>query len=302
MEENSHRMGRKTGETISWHTPSLIGSNACCLYCGVLFSSPNPPESDKEHLIARNFVPSGTMGGDAFNFIFRACRPCNAEKAIAERHVSSVTLFNSPGRLEDNNVNEIAIRKGGGDFHPKKKGVLIKDSHEQFSISSSFGSALIKIGMIGPPQLDATYVYKLAFKHIQGFFSLICSKDYLDPKKILLLPQKQFIALKPFSEDDWGNPRAVAITERVRYWDCLANIVSAQGYFKAILRRSENEWFWALEWNKYLRIFGGISGNRINVFDNLPDEGWFPSNSGRMRKNVPINLENDFLFNGIVMD
>ena len=45
-------------------------------------------------MIGRNFVPSGTMDGDAFQFLFRACQECNSRKADAERHVSSVTARN----------------------------------------------------------------------------------------------------------------------------------------------------------------------------------------------------------------
>ena len=56
----------------------------------------------------------GRWVGMAFNFIFRACRECNACKAHAERHVSSVTLFNSPGRQDDERAQEAALRKGRG--------------------------------------------------------------------------------------------------------------------------------------------------------------------------------------------
>lgn len=302
MTEHPLKIGRQTGQTISWHTPSLEGSNACCLYCGHFLRGQNPPKSDKEHLIARNFVPTGTMDGQPFNFIFRACRSCNARKAVAERHVSSVTLFNSPGRLEDARVNEAALRKGKGDYHPKMKGVLIQDALEHLSVNSSFGPMSINFGMVAPPQLDRNLVGEVAFSHIQGLFTLICTEDYCDPLRMRLLPQEQFIWYDFYINDDWGNPQALEIADRVRDWTCLANIESAEGYFKAIMRRSEEGWFWALEWNQQLRLLGGINGTQMKLFEGLTSDVWIPTPQGRMSKNVPLSAKDDYLFAGVVQD
>lgn len=302
MTERTFRTGRKTGETISWYAPSQDCSNACCIYCGTFLQRPNPPESDKEHLIARNFVPTGTMDGQPFNFLFRACRPCNARKASAERHVSSITLFNSPGRIDNTRVNEVAIRKGKGDFHPKKKGVLIQDAHEHTSLTTAIGPMSLKFRMIAPPQLDNDQVGEVAFSHIQGLFALICSKDYLDPLKMRLLPQDQFTWYGSYTHNDWGNPQVIEIANRVRDWDCLANIESAQGYFKAIMRCSNEGWFWALEWNRQLRLLGSIGRARMKLFEGLPSEGWIPTPTGRMRQNVPLDTKDDCLFVGVVRD
>ena len=108
MDASAHRLGRLTGNMVSWHHYNPELSNACCLYCGQLVTGTDAVQSDKEHLIARNFVPLGSMDGHPFNFIFRACRACNARKAAAERHVSSITLFNSPGRATDSRANTAA--------------------------------------------------------------------------------------------------------------------------------------------------------------------------------------------------
>lgn len=302
MTEQKFRNGRKTGEIISWYARTLEQSNACCIYCGKDLRSKNPPESDKEHLIARKFVPTGTMDGQSFNFLFRTCRLCNSRKADAERHVSSVTLFNSPGRLENTKVNEIAIRKGKHDFHPRKQGVPIEDSYEHTSLTTSCDSMSIKFGMVAPPQLMKNMVREVAFCHIQGLFTLICTEDYLDPLKLRILPEDEFILFGSYTHDDWGNPQAVEIANRVRDWDCFANIVSAQGYFKAIIRCSDEGWFWALEWNRQLRLLGGISVARMKLFEGLPSEGWVSTPRGRMRKNVPLNSIDDHLFVGVVND
>lgn len=294
--------GKQQGQTISWYTSTAENSNACCIYCGVSLRGTGAPPSDKEHLIARNFVPTGTLNGQPFNFIFRACRPCNARKAVAERHVSSITLFNTPSRLEDARVNDIALRKGRGDFHPSKKGVLVQDAHESLSIAGSFGPMSISFGMIGPPQLDKNMTGEVAFSHVQGLFALVCTEDHRNPSKMRLLPQDQFIWYDWYTYNDWGNPQAREIASRVNDWECLANIVSAEGYFKATLRRSNEGWFWALEWNRQLRLLGGISASRMPVFENLPDEGWRPTPGGRVRQNVPYEPEPDQLFSGVVSD
>lgn len=300
MTERTIYFGKQTGKTISWYASEPEHSNICCVYCGVSLRGPDAPYSDKEHLIARNFVPKGTMDGQPFNFIFRACRQCNARKADAERHVSSITQFNSPARLEDARVDDAAIRKGKNDYHPSKKGILIQDSHEKLSLNYSTGSMSIEFGMVAPPQLNMNKAGEVAFSHVQGLFTLICSEDYNDPLKMRLLPQEQFIWYGCYTSDDWGNPQVVEIANRVNDWKCLANIVSAEGYFKAILRRSDEGWFWALEWNRHLRLVGGISSSSMKVFEKLPDESWIQTPTGRMRKNVPHKAESDLLFSGVV--
>ncbi|MCY1211229.1 hypothetical protein D3C86_1823210 [compost metagenome] len=77
-----------------------------------------------------------------FNFIFRACVECNQRKAIAERHVSSVTLFNTPARAKGEYVDMEALRKASNDYHPRKKGVLVKASQEQLTFTGRLGSPL----------------------------------------------------------------------------------------------------------------------------------------------------------------
>ena len=237
-----------------------------------------------------------------FNFIFRVCRPCNSRKAAAERHVSSVTLFNSPSRLDDTHVNAEAVRKGQGDHHPIKKGVLIKDSHHVTSVCGSYGPMTVNLEMVAPPQLDMKQVGEVAFSHIQGLFSLICTEDYRDALKMRLLPQEHFKLYDYYTHNDWGNPQAVEIVDRVSQWECLANIYAAEGYFKAIIRRSNEEWFWALEWNRQLRILGGISLSRMKLFEGLPNEGWMATPQGRMRRNKPLDTTRDSLFFGEVRE
>lgn len=289
------RHGRITGETISWHHSSQSLSNACCLYCGKPFNGPTAPPSNKEHLIARNFVPSGTIG-QQFNFIFRACLACNARKAQAERHISAVTLFNSPERATNTHTDDEATRKGRGDFHSRKKGVLIEDSGDSFEIVGKYATAGISITVSGPPQAETSAIHEVALSHIQGLFSLITTRDYRNLESIHLLPEDQFILFGKYSHRDWGNPQAVEIAKRVKDWPCYANISSAGGHFRAILRASTSGWFWALEWNMHLRIIGGISIAKMEIFENLPEEDWSAIPQGRMRRETPLDPARDILF------
>jgi len=88
--------------------------------------------SNKEHLIGREFVPLGSfLNGKEFNFIFRSCKSCNDEKGKADRHVSSITLVSSSACYNDPAALESAKRKANNDYHPRKQGVLIKDSFEK---------------------------------------------------------------------------------------------------------------------------------------------------------------------------
>lgn len=241
------------------------------------------------------------MGGQSFNFIFRSCKTCNGRKADAERHVSSVTLFNSPGRRENEQVNAIAIRKGESDFHPLKKGVKIENAHEHISMNMSFGATSMNLKMSAPPQLDRNRVREVAFSHIQGLFALICSEDHRVPEKMRLLPLKHFIWFDCYTHDDWGNSQIAEVANRAREWDCLANINSAQGYFKAIMRRGEQGWFWALEWNRQLRLIGGIGEPGMKLFEGLPEQKWISTPHQRIRKNTPLDGMDDELFTGSVL-
>jgi hypothetical protein len=145
--------GRRPGQPISWFHRSPVHSNQFCLYCARFVGEGSPLISDKEHLIGRKFVPPGSFDGDPFNFLFRACRECNGRKAAAERHISSVTLFNSPARIDDPNVDILARHKGERDFHPGKSGIRVKDAADTHQIQARLGSGLVTFTGTSPPQL-----------------------------------------------------------------------------------------------------------------------------------------------------
>ena len=292
---------------MNWFNRAQAKSNQYCLYCGRLVGDGSSLESNKEHLIGREFVPTGEFGGgDLFNFIFRACKKCNDEKSVMERHVSSVTLFNSPARASSPAHNDLAERKASKDYHPSKKGTLIKDSGDQFNIAGKFGPANISFGMSSPPQANPDHIKFLAFRHIQGIFSLITSKNPLTVEGTTLLDFKYFFFHRSCGCADWGNPLIVEIMKRAREIPCYANISTVNGFFKVIMRRSRGEfgeWFWALEWNKSLRIVGAIAqpDTLPTIFRDLPDLKWTDVGVQdgavtRMREEIPLCPEQDILF------
>lgn len=303
MTDQAFRPGRLTGQTISWFDRDGARSNRHCLYCGAAVGGDGDVTSNKEHLIGTNFVPQGSMGGSAFNFLFRACKACNHRKSIAERHLSSVTLINGPGRLDDPRAKDAAQRKAVNDFHPDKPGVPMGRSHDSISVDGTVAGLSLSVDFVAPPRANVGEVEQLALNHIQGLFSLLTTSDYRASSGLRLLPPHQLKIFESFGCNDWGNPRLSEVTRRVQAWPCRANIVSADGYFKAIMRRHETEgWFWALEWNKSMRVAGAIGHDNITLFEALPDEGWIrlPAGQGRIRHEVPLAHSDDLLFAGEV--
>ena len=299
--------GRVTGETLSWYHKNPGQSNQHCLYCGVLVGNGATVPSDKEHLIGRNFVPTGSLGNGSFNFIFRACRECNSQKASVERHVSSVTLVNSPARASDERTDEVARRKATGDFHPDKKGVPVGQATDNHSVEFNRRGLSMKVGLISPPQVNRSAAELLAFNHIQALFSLVTTEDCRVPEKMRLLPHSQFHYFGHFTCQDWGNPHLLEIARRVDDWPCYVNVTAADGYYKAVLKVRESIGrFWALEWNRYLRAVGAIvrESESPEIFEGLPDLGWkpIPEGSGRIRSETPLSHDADRLFSGDVVD
>lgn len=293
------RVCGRRGRTWSWYARKPARSNQHCPYCGVLVGDGTVP-SDEDHLIGRNFVPKGTLDG-SFNFTFRSCRECNARKGEAERHISSVTLVNSPGRANDVRANEAASRKATGDFHPDKQGIPIGQATNDYSVTFTYGALSMQFDLVSPPQVKQATAQLLALNHIQALFALVTTEDYHVPEKMRLLPYPQFRYFGHYAYQDWGNPHLIEVARRVSRWSCPAKIVAADGYFRAILKRSEDHgWFWALEWNRYLRLVGAIvqENKSAQVFKNLPDLVWKPlsGGSGRYRSESQLVEEVDRLF------
>lgn len=71
---------------------------------------------------------------------------------------------------------------------------------------------------------------------------------------------------------------------------------------------ADGELFWALEWNKSCRVFGGIfhPGPAPTAFGNLPSNNWVQMTSTdrnkiRARREIPIKENEDILFKSKVL-
>lgn len=298
----------RRNQPVTWFHRDPAKSNQHCLYCGSFVGKGSSISSNKEHLVGRDFVPTGTLDrGNKFNFIFRACESCNQEKSKIERHISSVTIFNSVARSESDEVNSIAARKGSKDYHPSKKGVLVQDTIEKHKLTFGENSRIrMSFELVSPPQPNEHYMPHLAFRHVQGIFSLITTKNPLEAAQTNLLTAHNYFYFAAINMADWGNPQVVAVIERTKDWACLANIDAADGFFKVTMKKNEGkngEWFWALEWNKSYRVLGGIyhPDQTPPVFDDLPALNWqevgiHDGANVRFREEIPLSEEQDILF------
>ena len=297
-----HPHNFKPKQPVVWFNNDLKKSNRHCLYCSIDLHM-DGVESNKEHLIGREFVPKGSFGdGQCFNFIFRACKDCNDQKGVYDRHISSISFAGEPSEEHDPKYHDSILGKIHRDYHPDKQGTLIKDSHEHQGIKArvtDFGD--VKINLASPPQMNRDYAIRLAYHHIQGLFSLTTSADPTTTEGTRLLPPEHFKAFEIYNYLDWGNPRLLELTKRTKSWPMYVNINTADGYFKAIMRRDdENDtgWFWALEWNKSFRYIGFISSEeKVKLISKyLPKLTWINMGANRIREEVRLSPEDDDLF------
>ena len=61
----------KNNQPTVWFHKDKAKSNQNCLYCGTYIGVGAAVESNREHLIARSFVPKGYYSPTDFNFIVR---------------------------------------------------------------------------------------------------------------------------------------------------------------------------------------------------------------------------------------
>ena len=285
-----------------WYSRDLAQSNHFCLYCAAFVGPGSSLPSDKEHLVGRKFVPSGYLDGNSFNFIFRACRPCNACKADAERHVSTVTLLTTPERASDPVIDAIAVRKASSDFHPVERGKRVGETFVEDEVVLPAVWGTVKLGMVGPPPLAQEPACLLAIRQVQALFSLVTTEDPRVRDSTRVLPPQNAIVFGIYNRTDWGNPQLLELARRTKGWACRLKLVTARGYFKALLLRSSVDtdgWFWALEWNCSFRVAGAIGDPQklpTWLVDDLPSLEWSPPGPFRFRREVLLPDEDEDLF------
>lgn len=151
------------------------------------------------------------------------------------------------------------------------------------TVEFNFGPPTFSFGLSGPSPAAKDYIPELASYHIQALFALVTTPENRTKENVRLLPLDRFRVFGSYPHSDWGNPQLAEITRRAASWPCHAAIHTAGGFFRACLRRHESAgWFWALEWNKSLRVVGRINHPAENnpLFENLPALDWKPLPDG----------------------
>lgn len=247
---------RKPGQPIVWYHQKRAQSNQHCLYCNAFLGVGSAVKRNKEHLIGRNFVPTGTINeGERFNFIFAVCETCNLQKSKYENHVSAISLLWSPLRKEPA-IDVIAVRKATGTYHGKLAAQALKSTRLAFE----YGEFHLGIELAIPPQVDSHQVKCLAAMQVQALVSLVKTTNHLSSTELFRLNPANIWYYKWFPVSDWGNPQLVEAVRRVHTWERIATINAAGGAFRATLRQSpgSDEWFWGLEWNGSIRVIGAL--------------------------------------------
>ncbi|AZQ82659.1 hypothetical protein EKO29_00410 [Colwellia sp. Arc7-635] len=289
----------KQNQPITWFHKKLEKSNQHCLYCGDYIGINSGVKSNKEHLIARRFVPPEYFTSTDFNFIFRCCIPCNNRKSNIERHLSTTSLLSSDARLHDEIVDFLALNKANKDYHPENKGKLVINSTVKNNFDINSHEMKVNGDFFSPPQSDKSYVEELSYRHIQGLFSLMTSKNPLSTEGTSILSGKSFHIFGIYPKNDWGNSQIAYFIQKTLSWSSFWNESVARGFFKAMIlgpKEEQDGWMWALEWNKSIRIIGALVKEQhlSRVYPDIPEIKWSPwiqSENGEIRttKYKPLN-------------
>jgi hypothetical protein len=275
--------------------------NATCVYCLREFG----PElqSQAEHVVARRFVPTGSLNG-IWNLIVHACEACNAKKSRWEDHVSAVSFqADAYGRhaADEVAVRAEGVRKARGSVSPRT-GKTIANSDEAFRLRGSSSNGQIEVELKSPAQMHHETATQLAFAQIAAFF-YFNSYDKVERKGRRWIGQ--FAPIDVVHRADWGNEQVNWFSSHVAAWDHRFWGATANDFFKVLIRRApndENLWAWALQWNCAYRVYGFMGENRLldEVIASVPplrfaelrtDDG----SVFRFRKEVP-SLGDDGMF------
>lgn len=279
--------------------------NINCAYCGKDFGPDLIPT--KEHVIARRFVPRGTLDGQ-WNLILYACNPCNHEKSQLEDDISVITMLpDVTGRyaVEDERLRAEVLRrveKSGS----RRTHRSVAASQEHLSISASPFSALkIKFDLIAQPQVDLDRLHHLAELHFAAFFFL---SSYSQEQKRGGFSIGSFFRIAALQRINWGDAKSRWFMEATRSWELRVHGVTAEGFFKVAIRKCPTLplWSYAVEWNHSTRVLE-FSGEQASMDQLLLQHPFSPTTHGetwhdedgqpvRFTEEIPLDDKLDTLF------
>lgn len=298
--------------------PLVISDNILCPYCGRNLQSPGSIQSDAEHVIGRRFIPRGYLDGE-WNLILNSCEECNRYKARLEDGLSPISALSVVDDLEHpaEVVQDIERKLGNrnpetgavrGATHPETSRP-VADSFVSQTVHGSFGPMSMSFTFTGPPQALGSEA-ELARFHIQGFYFLIANMDSASQtesrastENCLYLQRGYVHPLFVLRRSDWGNEAATELAARTAGWETCLKLTTARGYFKATKRRDptrdKSPVFWALEWNRNIRVLGLIRepDNPDVIEQGLPKLQYVELGEAlRSRQEVPLSENEDTLF------
>lgn len=280
---------------------ALLIDNVTCPYCAVELVRNNVT---KEHVIGRRFVPKGALNG-RWNLIMKACKNCNSVKADLEDDISAITLagrawFDS-GAFCESILSEARRKSENSVSRMTRKPVKHSEGGVNFEVPFGRGATL-SVSCVSPPQVDTFRLFELARMQIMAVFYFITFNRETKKGGFWLN------GFHPHSEahhSDWGNALQIAFMHAVVAWEPRWIGITADGFFKSIIRRHPHEecWSWALEWNKNYRLIG-FFGNRepaqalVNTFPvvEMTDIPTRDESTLRVREDIKLAEEDDVLF------
>lgn len=275
--------------------------NSTCPYCERSLTEEN---KTKEHVVGRNFVPRGTLE-NRWNLILNACRDCNVRKSDLEDDISALTmhpdLLDNDGHLDEKHRGR-ALAKANRS-RSRRTGKPVQHSTENLTIKQPLGKlATVTFELKAPPQTEYSRSAELARLHISAlFFFITYNKEF---ERGNYWPG-EFFPLLEARKPDWGNDVHTSFMQSVEGWENRLLVTTADGYFKAAIRRHPNHtvWSWAVEWNKGYRLVGFIGEPlRIKVLTDdllklkMTAVNDADGNNIRFRAEQPISDEADKLF------
>jgi hypothetical protein len=242
--------------TATAHELALKNRN--CIYCGDPLTKVT---RTREHVIARNFVPKGTLD---LNLIGWACYDCNLTKSELEDDISLISMLPALGeRLppDDERIPDVA-RKAKNAFS-RRTGKPVKDSRETFTVTGEiFPGLTMTAKLVSNPQTDPERVYLLAMFHVQAFFYLT---TYNKNTHMGARLPGIFMPVGDYRRPDWGNARMRAFMSNIKHWDPTLIMCGKQAFFRIIIRRKVgfDLWSWAVEWNRTFRVIGFFGAEEL---------------------------------------
>jgi hypothetical protein len=279
-------------------------NNLFCPYCGQAI---NISTSNEDHVIARRFVPKCLLE-NRWNLILRSCVACNTNKSKLEDDISAISLvptFGNPAASQIPPINNEILRKARGSKSARTNRKVI-DSYEEIEVNYTLlEDVKIRIGLIGPPQVNEDRILALNHFHLNAF-SYFLTYDYSSSRGYWLPGQSDLINIANFG--DWGNVRMRKFMMLTEKWTSQFDVTTADGFFKVRISKNPDAeiWSWALEYNKNIRSVGTIGKpSALDEFYNLiPQFNWSPwfketvesKQLRRQRLEVPISDIDDILF------